>query len=100
MSLIGAPLSVMGVDHHENHGAMVSLAIDADIAHAEHSSHSTAIDGMCCEPGTTSCVTVAVLPMDDSPMSPLHLVSMHTSTIDNIMIDGMIHTLERPPRFS
>jgi hypothetical protein len=100
MSLIGAPLNVMGVDHHENHGAMVSLAIDADIAHAEHSSHSTGVDGMCCASGTTSCVTVAVLLMDDSPMSPLQLVSMHTSTVDSIMIDGVVHRLERPPRFS
>ena len=91
---------MVDADHHNNHGMIASLAVDADTAHKDHAAQHTEIDGMCCASNMFSCATVAVLAIDHSLMSPLHFTSAHTSFVDNTMIDGLIHSLERPPRFS
>lgn len=100
VSLIGAPISMLGPDHHIDHSAAAGVDADIGAAHAEHSSDPAEFDGMRCPAGMVSCAAVAVLVMDNLLISPLHFVSEHTVKADNIMVGELLYTLERPPRFS
>ncbi|MDF1745571.1 MAG: hypothetical protein P1V19_17865 [Gimesia sp.] len=79
---------------------MSSITDNGGSEHSDHTPDKGEMDGMCCASGIFSCSTVAMLALDELLKSPLDFSSAYPSIIENMMIDGLIQTLDRPPRLS